>query len=88
VKRGFLAWTAALIAGLVHAEPYPAKPVRFLIPFPPGGPTDIVGRLAAERLSRSWALYVAHRTTADFARRDDDPSPFYDRARKLGLYHG
>jgi len=58
VKRGFLAWTAALIAGLVHAEPYPAKPVRFLIPFPPGGPTDIVGRLAAERLSRSWNVQV------------------------------
>jgi hypothetical protein len=41
-----------------------------------------------ERLSRSWALYLAHRTTADLARRDDDPSPFYDRARRLGLYCG
>jgi hypothetical protein len=41
-----------------------------------------------ERLSRSWALYLAHRAAADLARRDDDPSPFYDRARRLGLYRG
>jgi len=32
--------------------------VRFIIPFPPGGPTDIVGRLTAERLSRSWNVQV------------------------------
>ena len=49
---------AALCVGVAHAEPYPARPVRFIIPFPPGGPTDIVGRLAAERLSRSWNVQV------------------------------
>ena len=49
---------AALCLGVAHAEPYPAKPVRFIIPFPPGGPTDIVGRLAAERLSRNWNVQV------------------------------
>ena len=38
----------------------------------------------AERLRRSWARYLAHR--AAFAGRQDDPSPFYDRARELGLY--
>jgi tripartite-type tricarboxylate transporter receptor subunit TctC len=47
-----------LWAGLATAQPYPAKPVRFIIPFPPGGPTDIVGRLAAERLSRAWNVQV------------------------------
>ena len=53
-------WIAivALGLGIAHAQPYPAKPVRFIIPFPPGGPTDIVGRLAAERLSRSWNVQV------------------------------
>jgi tripartite-type tricarboxylate transporter receptor subunit TctC len=48
----------ALWAGITHAQPYPSKPVRFIIPFPPGGPTDIVGRLAAERLSRAWNVQV------------------------------
>ena len=38
------------------AQSYPAKPVRFIIPFPPGGPTDLMGRLAADRLSRAWGV--------------------------------
>ena len=48
----------ALLAAVVEAQTFPAKPVRFIIPFPPGGPTDIVGRLAAERLSRTWNVQV------------------------------
>src|SRR3954467_13898016 len=34
-------------------EAYPSRPVRFILPFPPGGGTDILGRLIAERLSAS-----------------------------------
>jgi tripartite-type tricarboxylate transporter receptor subunit TctC len=48
----------ALAVGAAHAETYPARPVRFIIPFPPGGPTDIVARLAGERLSRVWNMQV------------------------------
>lgn len=33
------------------AQNYPAKPVRVVIPYPPGGPTDILGRIVAQRLS-------------------------------------
>ncbi|MCL4684561.1 hypothetical protein KJ059_07380 [Myxococcota bacterium] len=39
-----------------------------------------------ERLQRSWALYLAGRSALPDAERDDDPTPFYDRARALGLY--
>jgi tripartite-type tricarboxylate transporter receptor subunit TctC len=38
----------------VHGqESWPTRPVRFILPFPPGGGTDILGRLIAERLSAS-----------------------------------
>jgi len=41
-----------------HAQNYPGKPVRFIIPFPPGGPTDILGRVVAQRLSEAWNVPV------------------------------
>jgi hypothetical protein len=40
-----------------------------------------------ERLERSWALYLRFRDP-NAPERDDDPTPFYDRARALGLYQG
>ena len=46
------------LPALVSAQAYPAKPVRMIIPFPPGGPTDLMGRMAADRLSRAWGVQV------------------------------
>ena len=37
---------------LAAAQSYPAKPVTLIIPFPPGGSTDIIGRIAADGLAR------------------------------------
>jgi tripartite-type tricarboxylate transporter receptor subunit TctC len=41
----------ALLWPLVAAAQYPARPIRMVIPFPPGGATDIIGRVVSQKLS-------------------------------------
>jgi len=45
---------AVLLPGLAAAQSFPAKPVRLIVPFPPGGATDIVGRLVGAKMQEIW----------------------------------
>ena len=54
VAAAALALVTAQLAGLarpVQAQDYPSRPIRVLIAFPPGGPTDFVGRLLVDKMS-------------------------------------
>src|SRR5258706_14388078 len=55
-----LASLAALcVAGSALAQSWPAKPVTFIVPFAPGGGTDITARTIAARLTAKWGQSVA-----------------------------
>jgi tripartite-type tricarboxylate transporter receptor subunit TctC len=54
---------AVLLAGIVisavaQAQAWPTKPVRFIVPFPPGGATDISARMIGQKLGEMWGQTV------------------------------
>jgi tripartite-type tricarboxylate transporter receptor subunit TctC len=42
----------------VRADTYPSKPIRMIVPFAPGGTTDLLGRISAECLQNAWGAKV------------------------------
>src|SRR5437764_9187781 len=45
---------AAALSSAVHAESFPGKPIKFIVPFPAGGINDVLARIAADKLQAKW----------------------------------
>jgi len=61
IGRTWLAAIALPLASVtvaVHAQSYPARAVRLIVPFPPGGPNDVLGRVVAQKLTEQMAQQV------------------------------
>lgn len=69
MQKLFIAACAVLaLAGVqcAQAQDYPTRPIRIVIAFPPGGPTDFVGRLIVEKMTASLGqrVYIENRAGA------------------------
>ena len=56
--RKLLLLVAALACASVNAQDYPSKPIRYIVPFPPGGSSDLIARAIAPRMSEKMGQQV------------------------------
>src|SRR5215207_6646131 len=53
-----VASAAALCSGVTLAQEYPAKPIRFIVPFGPGSATDALARIIGQKMIEMWGQQV------------------------------
>ncbi len=56
--RCLVAVLAATAGGAIAQSAYPAKAIRWIVPFPPGGPSDVLARAIGQKLSENWGQQV------------------------------
>jgi tripartite-type tricarboxylate transporter receptor subunit TctC len=85
-----------LFAGVAHGQGWPQRPVRFLVPFPPGGSTDVAARALADRLSAGLGQQVVVENrgggggavgTAEVARAQPDGYTILFAANAITILH-
>lgn len=55
----FIAAAMLIAASLASAQNYPAKPIRFVVPYAPGGASDVTARLIGQKMTEPWGQTVA-----------------------------
>ena len=61
LRRALVVALAALgcaVAGAQTASAYPVKPIKIVVPFPPGGTTDVLARMLGQRMTAAWGQPV------------------------------
>jgi tripartite-type tricarboxylate transporter receptor subunit TctC len=58
VKIGLLAMALAFSPTMAVAQTYPAQAVHWMIPFPPGGGTDLISRTLTRKPGEAWGVQV------------------------------
>jgi len=64
--RLFLAFTASVLCTSVFAQAWPGKPIRIVVPFPPGGGTDIIARETSQKVAAAtgWTFVIDNKPGA------------------------
>ena len=52
---------SATLSGVAYAQPYPARPIRLVVPYPPGGPLDLAARALAESMREPLGQVIVDR---------------------------
>jgi tripartite-type tricarboxylate transporter receptor subunit TctC len=58
MKRNVLAIAAVALSGAATAQEYPGKPIRFVVPYPPGGASDVTARVLGQKMGDAWGQQV------------------------------
>ena len=58
LQAGLALAVGSTVPGSFAQGAFPSRPIKFIVPFPPGGATDLVGRLLAAKLQESWGQTV------------------------------
>ena len=66
IRRTLLALSAAALCTGALAQAYPAKPIRLVVPFPPGGGTDIIAREVSQKVASAngWTFVIYNKPVA------------------------
>ena len=69
IHRALLAATVLALAASASAQTFPTRPVRIIVPFPAGGPSDILTRMMGPKLADLWGQQVVVDNRPDAGRR-------------------